>query len=114
MFFAPAFASAQIEDAQSLADRLIALGNLFVYVLISIAIIYVIFGVVRYLIAGGDDGKDKGKDIIIRGVIGLAVIFSIWGLVALVIKVVNLGDGRAIKGKTPKVDNLLGTRPNVD
>jgi Na+/H+-dicarboxylate symporter len=55
MFFAPVAVFAQVTDADSLAARLINLGNLFVYVLISLAIIYLIFGVVRYLIAGGDD-----------------------------------------------------------
>ena len=113
MFFAPAVAFAQVTDADSLAARLINLGNLFVYVLISLAIIYLIFGVVKYLIAGGDEGKEKGKDIIIRGVVGLAVIFSIWGLVALLIRVVNLGDGSQIKGKVPKANDLLGTPPSV-
>jgi len=114
-YLTPAFALAAtaggVRDAQGLSDRLIYLGNLFVYILISLAIIYLIFGIVRYLIAGGDDAKTKGKDIIIRGIIGLAIIFSIWGLVALVVNVAGLGGGEELKGRTPVIGNFLN-KPN--
>jgi hypothetical protein len=111
--FSPAIAFAQVTDADSLAARLINLGNLVVYVLISLAIVYVIFGVVKYFIAGGEDGKKVGQDVIVRGVIGLAVIFSIWGLVALLINVVGLGKSGPNQADIPTTTKLLGPVPPV-
>lgn len=120
-FFVPMIASAQtttgtVKDATSLARRIIDLGNIVVYILISIAVIYLIWGIVWYLIAGGEEAKAKGSSIITRGVIGLVVIFSIWGLVALVIRVVGISnDTSDIRGNSPLNTNVspLGNVPPV-
>lgn len=125
-FFAPVITFAQtaattgangpVKDATSLAKRIIDLGNIFVYILISIAVIYLIWGIVWYLIAGGEEAKAKGSSIITRGVIGLVVIFSIWGLVALVIRVVGISSNtQDINGQVPTniEKSPLGTVPQV-
>lgn len=52
----------------------------FLPVLVSLGVIYFIWGVVQYVIGGGEEAKKKGKDHIIYGIIGLAVIVSVWGL----------------------------------
>lgn len=115
-FFAPAVVSAQVvRDAESLTERIISLGNVVVYILISVAVIYLIFGIVWYLIAGGEDAKKKGSSIITRGIIGLVVIFSIWGLVALVIRVVNIDQNTAdINTKVKDIKSPLGEIPKVN
>ncbi|MBP9748174.1 MAG: hypothetical protein KBD17_00905 [Candidatus Pacebacteria bacterium] len=51
--------------------------------LVSIGVIYFIWGVVRYVIADDEEAKQKGRDRIIFGIIGLAVIVSVWGLVGI-------------------------------
>lgn len=83
--FAPLSAFAQqIVDGDSLVSKITRLGNTFVTLLISFAVIYIIYNVVRYLIAGGDPEKRKeGGMGILWGVVGLFVILSIWGLVAI-------------------------------
>ena len=111
--FAPSFVFAQVTNADTLAQRLISLGNLLVYILISVSVVYLVYGVVRYLIAGGEDAKKEGTSIIVRGVIGLAVIFSIWGLVALLINVVNLGKTGPNPNDIPNSGRLLGPVPPV-
>lgn len=60
-------------------------------VLVSLAVVYFVWGVVQYVIAGGDEAKKKGKDRIIYGIICLAVIISVWGLVAIVVQTFDLG-----------------------
>jgi hypothetical protein len=59
-----------------------AINNLIPFV-IGIAIIYFIWGVVKYIIATGAEDKAAARGFIIYGIIGLAVIFSIYGLIAL-------------------------------
>src|SRR3989338_7648366 len=47
--------------------------NKIIPVLITLGVVYFVWGVVHYLIAGGDEAKKKGRDQIIYGIIGLAV-----------------------------------------
>lgn len=71
----------QLTDINSVASKATNIGNLVVELAISFAVIWIIVSVVRYLIAGGEDGRAKGRDAIVYGVVGLFVILSIWGLV---------------------------------
>lgn len=82
--FLPAVSFAQtltnIDDVASKATRI---GNLVIEIAISIAVIWIIINVIKYLIAGGEEERAKGGNAILYGVIGLFVILSIWGLVAI-------------------------------
>jgi hypothetical protein len=74
----------QITDANGVTNKLTNLGNTVVVLLISFAVIWIIVNVVRYLIAGGDEeARKKGGMSILWGIVGLFVILSIWGLVAI-------------------------------
>ena len=53
--------------------------------------VYFVWGVVQYVIAGGEEAKAKGRDHIIYGIIGLAIIFSLMGLVNLVVSTLGFG-----------------------
>jgi hypothetical protein len=55
--------------------------NLIVPVLIVLAVIFFIWGVIMYVIASDEEAKKAGRDRIIYGIIGLAVIVGVWGLV---------------------------------
>lgn len=52
-------------------------------ILFSIAVIFFVWGVFRYVIAEGED-KQVGKNVMIYGIIGLFVMVSVWGLVNVV------------------------------
>lgn len=54
-------------------------------VLVALGIVYFVWGVVQYVIADGEEAKTKGKDRMIYGVIGFAVIVGLWGLVNIVV-----------------------------
>ena len=60
-------------------------------VIILIGVVYFVWGVVQYVIAGGEEAKAKGRDHIIYGIIGLAIIFSLMGLVNLVVSTLGFG-----------------------
>lgn len=78
----PTVASAQIiQDIDGVASKALNLGNLFVTILIIFSVIWMIFGIVKYIIAGGEEERAAGKMNIVWGVVGLFLIFSIWGLV---------------------------------
>lgn len=80
----PALAFAQpLTDINSVATKATNIGNLVIALAISISVIWIIVSVVRYLIAGGEEDRKKGGMAILWGVVGLFVILSIWGLVAI-------------------------------
>lgn len=68
-----------------LGDALLFIGNLvnlIIPILIAVAVIVLIFNIVKFIInANNDEERSKGAKGIIAGLIGLAVIVSIWGLV---------------------------------
>lgn len=92
----------QITDANGLTSKISNLGNTFVTLLISFAVIYIIWNVVRYLIAGGEEDRKKGGMGILWGVVGLFVILSIWGLVAILTNTFSTSNN-VPQDKFPKV-----------
>ena len=68
-----------ITNIQGVMNQLI--GLLFV-----VATLVFLWGVIRYVIAGGDEDKLKeGRQYIIYGLIGLAVMLAVWGIVNAVV-----------------------------
>src|SRR3989344_1738254 len=65
--------------------------NSIIPLLIALGVVYFVFGVVQYVIAGDDEAKKTGRDRIIFGIIGLAVIIGLWGLVNIVVNTLGLG-----------------------
>lgn len=75
--------------------------NSIIPVLVALGLVYFVWGVVRYVIADGEEAKKKGKDIMVYGVIGFAVIIGLWGLVLMVVKTFDLeGTARIVSDTT--------------
>lgn len=73
----------QLNNFDDLTGKATNIGNVVVVLLISFSVIWIVVNVVRYLIAGGEEDRKKGGMAILWGVVGLFVILSIWGLVAI-------------------------------
>lgn len=54
--------------------------DLLVPVVITLALIYFIWGIIQYVIAQSEENKNDAKTHIIYGVIAMFVIVSIWGI----------------------------------
>ncbi|MFA6257004.1 MAG: hypothetical protein WCT29_01715 [Candidatus Paceibacterota bacterium] len=67
-----------------------SLLNSVIPVLIALGVVYFLWGIIRYVIADGEEAKSKGRDQIIYGLIGFAVIIGLWGLVNIVVTTFNL------------------------
>lgn len=62
-------------------------------VLIVLAILYFIWGVIQYVIAGDEEAKAGARSQIIYGLIGVAVIAGVWGLVNIILGSIGAGNG---------------------
>jgi len=96
----------------NLADLLCRVGyvlNKIIPLLISFGLIIFVWGVVQYVIAGGDEeAKTKGRDRMIYGIIGLAVIASIWGLVNVVVSTFGLENSNSVASEFLQNTETLG------
>ena len=55
-------------------------------ILIVLAVLYFIWGVIQYVVSGDEEKKANGKSMMVYGIIGIAVIVGIWGLVNLLLR----------------------------
>lgn len=93
--FVPLLSFAQINSVGDLGNTIIGLiNNVFVPVLFAIAFIVFLFGVFQYFIQGGSDeeAKEKGKSLMLWGLIGFFVMVSVWGLVNIIRGTFNLNN----------------------
>ena len=98
-FLAPQLASAQATGCFAISDpntfnvllcRIATILNNVIPVLITVAVIYFIWGVIQYGIAKDEGAKTGGRDAMIYGLIALMVIVSVWGLVNFIKNFVGL------------------------
>ena len=74
---------AAVTDISSLLCKLSQLLNSVIPVLIALGVVYFVWGVVTYVISSDEEAKKTGRNRIIYGLIGLAVIIAMWGLVGI-------------------------------
>lgn len=85
--FVPALAYAQDRSLKSLTDSIVTLVNTSVIPLIyALALVVFLIGMVRFFfIEQGEEGREKGKQFMFWGIIGFVVMFSVWGIVNLLL-----------------------------
>jgi hypothetical protein len=107
----PSVASAQVagDNLDVLLTDIVGFINVVLIPFIwAIAFIVFIWGVFQYFIAGGanEEQRDKGKQLVIWGVIAFVVMSSLWGIVNLFRNTIIFGDER-----TPPFPSFEDTRP---
>ncbi len=92
VFVAPAIAGAQsiggilglLAQANDLINRLIPF-------IIALTVLIFLWGIFRLVMAGGDgEARKEAQGYIIWGVVALFVMVSVWGLVNILVRSVNL------------------------
>lgn len=68
-------------------DLIDFINGTLVPLVFAVAFIVFIFGIFRYFIMGAtsEDKRKSGKELMIYGLVGFAVMISVWGLVNLVV-----------------------------
>ena len=101
-FSAPLFASAATSTVDSILAQLIGYMNYIVPALVTIAVIYFIWGVITFISSSDEEAKKGGRAKIINGLIGLFVIVAFWGIIGLVKRTFGI-DNRSGEGVAPCV-----------
>jgi Type IV secretion system pilin len=97
-----------VSDAGSFIINII--NNVIVPVLFAIAFIVFLWGAFDVFIlgSGATDVKEKGKSLMLYGLIGFFVMVSIWGLVNVLTGTISFGNNSGITGGTPKAGVQVG------
>jgi zinc transporter ZupT len=68
------------------------INNVLVPLIFGVAFIVFLYGVFRYFILGAanEEDREKGKQLILWGLIGLVVMIAVWGLVLVVMRTFGL------------------------
>lgn len=92
----PSLAFAQtVNSVQDLGDFVITMINtVIVPVIFALAFLVFVWGAFQFFVAGGADEekRDKGKQMMLWGLIGFFVMISVWGLVNILVGTVSLDD----------------------
>lgn len=71
--------------AEAVSYVLTNIGQPIIAVIMSLALIYFLWGVLKYVKAGGDTAKrTEGRNVMVYGIIALFVMTAVWGLVNVV------------------------------
>jgi len=78
-------------DVVSILQIIVDIMNAIIPVLVILALIYFIYGVVKYMLSQDDEsGKSAARSVMINGIIALFVIVSVWGLVNVLVSTFSL------------------------
>ena len=93
---APLATFAQTRGVVEILQSVSGLLNIIITFLILLATVLFLWGIVKYIMAGGDEEKLKeARNTIIYGIIFLAVMIAVWGFVNIVLDFVfGSGAGR--------------------
>lgn len=97
-----------ISDAGSFIINTI--NNIIVPVLFAIAFIVFLWGAFETFILGAtsDDVKERGKNLMLWGLIGFFVMVSVWGLVNILTGTISFGNNAGPAGGAPKTGVQIG------
>jgi hypothetical protein len=94
-----AFAASKVDITflTGITDTLKTVIAALIPIFFGLAVVYFFWGLIQYIRSAGDPKKaSEGKSIMIYGIIAIAVMASIWGIVGWLQGVVGLNGATAI------------------
>lgn len=81
---------------KAFAESIVGIFNTIVVpVILALAFLVFVWGVVNYFFIHGADetSRGEGRQFILWGIIGMVVMFSVWGLVNVLLSTLNIAPG---------------------
>jgi hypothetical protein len=109
---APASVFAQqmrpIHDANDAIIKFNSFLSAAVWILVSVAILFIVWNAVQFVRVGGDSEKrGEYQSAIMWGIVGVAVILSIWGLINIVRNTVPTDNATGYQNGQNSLNNLI-------
>ncbi len=71
--------------AQLVEKLVVLVDSAVIPLLYAFAFIFFLIGMVRFFFMGGEEARKKGKEFMLWGAVGFVVLFSVWGIVRLLL-----------------------------
>lgn len=110
--FVPLVSFAAINNVADVGSFIInTINQVIVPVLFALAFIVFLWGAFNTFILGAnsDDVKEKGKSLMLWGLIGFFVMVSLWGLVNILTGTISFGNNSGPSGGTPTSGVQIGS-----
>ncbi|HVV39319.1 MAG TPA: hypothetical protein VHD31_03285 [Candidatus Paceibacterota bacterium] len=92
-------------NLQSLITFAGGILNSLIPLFIALALVAFFWGLVKYVISGGED-HTQGRNIMIAGLVALFVMVSVWGIIRLAQNTLGISGGGALPAPTvPQYNN---------
>jgi len=88
-------------DIWSILSKLNQLLSSIIPVLITLAVVYFIWGVIQYTVSTDEEAKKGARGKIIGGLIGLFIIIAFWGILSLITTTTGVGSQQLQSGSIP-------------
>ncbi len=85
-------------DAFSILAIVQSILNIVIPLLITIAVVYFIWGVIQYTITQDEETKKGARSKIIMGLVGLFVIVAFWGILNVLSRTLGVSNDRTPQG----------------
>lgn len=95
------FGGSNIAQGQNAFGILGVVNDILGYVipiLITLGVVYLIWGVIKYITADDADEQTKARSMMINAAIGLFFILAIWGIIGLISNTFGIGVGGTLQG----------------
>lgn len=98
----PLITMAAAVDAFSILTTInVLLTKWIVPILISLGVVYFIWGVLQFILGSAEEAKKEGRTKMLNGLIGLFVIIAFWGIIALVTSTFGVGPTQITEEQIP-------------
>lgn len=97
----------------SIQALIVSFGNLIdtlIPIVAGIALLAFFWGLIKYIVqAGSDEGKEKGKQVMIAGIVSLFLIAAIGGIIDFIANTLGVNQGENITPPTIEYNGGDGT-----
>jgi peptidoglycan biosynthesis protein MviN/MurJ (putative lipid II flippase) len=93
VFLTPALVLAQSgrgDGIPALLQQAMSIITSLIPIVIGIAVLIFLWGVLKYVVAKGEDEQKEARGVMLYGIIALFVMVSVWGLVNILGDTLNL------------------------
>jgi hypothetical protein len=94
----PMVAFAQVSNINDVLLFVYNFLNALIPILIAAAVVYFLYGLIRYVVASDEAARGEARNIILYGIIVLTVMIAVWGLVNILINTFGIGNNAAPTG----------------
>lgn len=101
------FGTAPVQDANDVLLKFADIMDSAVWVLISLAVLFIIWNAVMFIKHAGGDDRGKYQNAILWGIVGLFLILSIWGLVNILGRTFKTGNLDNADEASEQLDGLM-------